>query len=446
MPHTPNSRLRLLLEAAGWNGSQLARAVRVVAAEQDMSLSCNRSTVSRWLAGAHPKPPASSFLIEALSRRLHRTVTVQEAGLTRAPAVVLDLSWEAAPLRRLALLTTTELDPTQRRLIGAETFSLGALVVPDLTRPAAPRPHPSSVPRPAGDRAGQEAAAQMQSMAAVFASAADQHGGSPVRAALAAYLAYEVTPWLHTPAGEGLHHQLLSRAAQLTMLLGSICANSGDDAPAQHYYQTAASLAAEAHDDSTVAIVLRTMATHAYDLGHHGPIVLNLAEQAVVHARHAPPAIRAFAQAHLAVIQAHFDRHAALTALACAERLHAQTDGPPGPFTAYPLGALHYKRAQTFSALNDFTGAIGALTASLRVRTPAEQHARTLTHARLAETLLSIGHRDAALPHWQTFLDSYPTVRNARARRRLDAMRRRLRPHLHDPAAARLLTRAAAPT
>ncbi|MER5770968.1 hypothetical protein [Streptomyces sp. NPDC001985] len=441
VPPVANARLRLLLEASGWNAGELARAVRSVAGEHGRRLACDRSSVVRWLAGAQPRPPVPAFLLEALSRRLGRPVTAQQAGLTRAPDRVPVVSWQSAPLRTLTLLTEAELDPARRRLLASGVFSPLAFAVPELL----PRPRrAASDPAPAdpGPGAREPGAEQMHAMAGVFASAAEQFGGGPVRAALAAYLARDVTARLHAPAPDAVHRGLLSKAAQLTLLLGRICADGGDDAVAQHYHLLAARLAADARDHATLAIALRTMATHALELGHRGPAVLHLAERASDHARHAPPVVQAYTQAHLAVLQAGHDRRAALASLARAERLHTPHDAAPGPFTAYSLGALHYQRAQTLAALGDRAGTVGALTDSLRARTPGERHARTLTHARLAETQLRLGHLDAALPHWDAFLEAYPSLDSVRAARRLAALRRQLRPHRAYPAAAGLLARA----
>ncbi|MEO3974476.1 hypothetical protein [Streptomyces sp. CAU 1734] len=450
MPLTPNSRLRLLLADAGWTGTQLAQATRRVAGEHGRQLACDRSSVSRWLAGAQPRPPAPAYLLEALSRRLGRRVTAQQAGLTRAPLPAPALDWEgAAPLTALTRLTETELDPARRALLGAEPFSPLAFAVPEpLPRPRPPRTVSGMPDGPAesGDRrAGELDAERMEAMAGVFAAAADRFGGGPVRAALAAYLAREVTARLHAPAPERVHGRLLGKTAQLTLLLGRICADGGDDAVAQRYHGIAVRLAADAGDHATIAIALRAMATHAHDLGHTGTRVLQLADRACDHARYAPPVVQTYAQAQLAVTLAHHDRRAALTALTRAERLYSAA-GPAsaGPFGTYSLGALHYQRAQTLGALGDHAGSVGALTASLRARGPGESHARALTHARLAETRLRLGHLDAALPHWRAFLDDYAALDSVRAARRLTAMRRALQPHRHYPAAAPLLIRAEA--
>lgn len=419
MLQNPNAHLRLLLKESGWNGTQLAAAVRTVAAEHHHNLACDRSTVSRWLSGTQPRPPAPAFLTEALARRLGRPVTAQEAGLTRAPDPVVDLSWEADPLRKLAALSHADLNPTRRHLLGTGVFSLAALSVPDLAD--LPRFGHAADRTLTVHRAGRGELEEMQTMAKAFADAAEAHGGGHVRTALAAYLAHDVSCWLHAPAKDAVRCRLLSAAAQLTILLGTMCADDGADAEAQHYHRIAA---------------------HAHDIGHRGPAVVNLAQRAADRARSASPIVLAYTQAHLAVTQARHDRHAALTALTAAERLHSRADTTPGPFTNYPLAALCYQRAQSLTALADHPGAVAALRTSLRLRTPGERHARILTHARLGESLLTIGHLEAALPHWQAFLDGYAFLHSARTTRQLDVMRRCLRPHQQHRGVKPLLARA----
>ncbi|MGK5630340.1 hypothetical protein ACSNOD_18030, partial [Streptomyces sp. URMC 123] len=124
MSRDPNTSLCRLLEDCGWSGAQLADAIRTVAAEQSAGFGCDRSTVARWLAGTQPRPPAGTFLLEALSRRLDRPVTAEEAGLTRAPAQMPPPSWESDPVRTLA-------DPERRHLLAGAVFSLAALPLPD---------------------------------------------------------------------------------------------------------------------------------------------------------------------------------------------------------------------------------------------------------------------------------------------------------------------------
>ncbi|MGW0769252.1 hypothetical protein [Streptomyces sp. NPDC002676] len=438
MPRIPNTRLQALVRSADWSPTQLARALRAVAAEQGLAVSYDHTTVRRWLEGMRPRPPAPALLLECLSRQLGRPITAQEAGLTDAPAGVVALSWQAEPVHKLTRLTRAELDPTRPMPFDARVFSLAALTLPDQITPTR-RPPRQPEAGPGALSLGPSEAGRIRGMTDLFHSAAEQYGGQPVRSALAACLAHDVIPLLYTRLREPFHRDLLSAAAQLTLLLATMCADSGHDRTAQHYHQVAAQLAADAGDSATFAIILRAMATHAYDLGHHSTAVLNLADQAAVYARRAAPAVQAYAQAHLAVVQAHYDRYAALAALARAESLFSRADAAPGPFTAYPPGALHYQRARTLTALGDPAGAVRALATSLRLRTPAEHRATILTRAYLAETHLRLGHLDQALPHWGTFLTAYPTLHSARATRHLHTLREQLRPHQRHPQVAALL-------
>ncbi|MER6523959.1 hypothetical protein [Streptomyces sp. NPDC001508] len=442
MPRTPNTRLRALMAEAGLGPSQLARMLRSVAAERGVPLACDQTAVRRWLAGAHPRPPAPALLLECLARKLDKPVTAQDAGLTRTPATVIN-SPEQAPVRTLIQLTQAEFDPSRRVVLGASGFSLAALSRTGLAMFDRPTQQPSAATA-APTRADQAHIDEISAMAALFHGAAERHGGQSIRAALAAYLADRVAPLLRGSPRDTVHRQLLSAIARLTLLLGIASADSGHHGVGQYYHRSAARLAGDAGDSVTFAIALRVLATQAHDLGHHSPAVLNLAEQAVAHARHAPPAVLAYALAHLAVVQAHGDRRAALASLARAEHFHARADTAPGPFTGYPAGALHYQRAQTLAALGDLTGARAALTVSLRLRTADEPRATALTRAYLAETHLRIGHLDEALSQWRIFLAAYPTLHSARAARRLQTTTRQLQPHRRHPAVRQFLTEAAA--
>jgi len=282
----------------------------------------------------------------------------------------------------------------------------------------------------------------LQGMVLHFQTAAERYGGEPVRAALAAFIAHNVIPVLYTERHERSRRRMLSTAAQLTLLMGLMSADSGHNRTAQHYHQIATRFAADSGDFTTLAIGLRVMATHAVELGHHTPTVLRLSTQAAMHSSAAAPAVQAYTHAHLATVQAYYDSRAALGTLAHAERLHARANPPPGPFTSYPVGAMYYKRAETLNILGDHSGSVNALNTSLRMRSLAEHRAATLTRARLAEVHLSVGHLEEALPHWQTFLTAYPTVHSARAARRLHTMRERLRPYRRHRAVRELLDQA----
>ncbi len=311
---------------------------------------------------------------------------------------MLDLSWEADPLHRLTVLTRAEMDPRSRHTLHTGTYSLTVLDVwrSEQTPGAQPRQRP---PRTRG-RTGHAEAEEMRTMARVFAEAAQLHGPGHVRSALAAYLARDVTGYLHAPATENARHHLLVGAAQLALLLGGMSADGGAEALAQHYQHTAAQLAAEAGDAATFAIALRTMSTHAHDMGHHTSAVLHLAERAADSARAADGTVGAYAQAQLAVMQAHHSARAALDALAVAERRTpppAGTQRSAGPLQSLSSrAALHYQRAQMLATLGDTAGSTRALATSLRLRDPTERQAAT-PHPRPARSKAA-SHRGTSTP------------------------------------------------
>ncbi|MFE3121366.1 hypothetical protein [Streptomyces niveus] len=444
MSSRPNARLARLLEETGWNAALLADAVSSVASERGHDLTVNRSTVTRWLAGARPRPPTPAYILEALSRRLGRPLTAADAGLTRAPTRTPDWSWEADPVHQLAKLTHSQLAPDRDTILGADVYSVAALAVPgweDLLS----RSWPGRARTVAGRRVGRTEVEALQSMTAFFATSAGAFGGGHARTALTAYLADDVTPWLLASASDHVHRQLLTHTAQLTILLGNMCADDNAGPLSQHYHRTAAHLAAEAEDPHTYTIAIRALAAHALELGHQQP-ALTLTEQAAATAtRFSSPLTQSFTQTQLALAHARSqDRPRALHALHNAEVLHSHADQDPSdPFSSYPTAALYYQRARTLSALRDHPAADRALHASLRARAPQARRARALTTALLAESQLLQGHLEESLTTWKRFLIDYPGIRSARTTAALTTMRQVLRPYSAHPEVALLKEEAA---
>lgn len=432
MPRKPNMRLRLLLEEADWGPVQCARAIQALATEYGLRMTCTHTAVRGWLDGAQPRPPAPGLLLECLSRRLSRPVEGREAGLTRAPSAVVSSSWDTDPLHKLRQLVRSELDFPHGALLGAGVVPATAFTLPQVFLPAV-SPLPEADP---------PEAKEMQAMAVLFARATEQFGGTGIRTSLAVYLAHSVVPKLHTGRSRQGSRQLVSAAAQLTVLLGGMCADSARSNAAQHCYQIAASLAADAGDHATFAIALRAMATQAHHQGRHGLAVRLLAERAVRSAHHTSPTVQAYAHAQLAVTLAPDDRSSALAEMTRAEELHSKAPAVPGPFTSYSAGALHFQRAQTYNALGDHASAAMALETSLRLRAANEERATTLTRARLAEAYLRLGRLDEALHCWQAFLIASRSLHSAQADARLSAMHQLLRPYARNPQAAALIERA----
>ncbi|MET8825264.1 hypothetical protein ABZX40_35805 [Streptomyces sp. NPDC004610] len=347
-------------------------------------------------------------------------------------------------MHRLAELTHNQLDPSRGNPARAAAYSLSALAVPgweDLLSQRTSR----RAGVMAGRRVGRAEVEALKGATALFSASTGAFGGGHARTALTAYLADDVTQWLLASARDDVHRQLLTRTAQLTILLGNMCADDDAHALAQHYHRTAAHLAAEAGDPHTHTIAIRALATHALDLGHQ-QAALALTEQAAATAtRHASPLTQSYTQSQLALAHARAkDRPRALLALRNAELLHSHADqNPSDPFDSYPRAALHYQRARTLSALGDHPAADHAFHASLRVRAPQARLARALTLALLAESQLIQGHLEESVSTWRRFLIDYPGLRSARATTCLTTMRKALHPYSHHPAVVRLEEEAA---
>ncbi|MFE2044597.1 hypothetical protein ACFXAZ_27465 [Streptomyces sp. NPDC059477] len=347
-------------------------------------------------------------------------------------------------MHHLAKLITSQPDPSRGKPTGDAVYSPSALTVPDwedlFSRATARR---SGVP--AGSRVGHAEVRALKSVTAFFAATMGTFGGGHARTALTAYLADDAIPWLLAGASDHVHRRLLTHTAQLTILLGNMCADDEHHALAQDYHRTAAHLAAEAEDPHTYTIAIRTLASHALDLGHQ-QAALTLTEQAAATAtRHSSPLTQSFTQSQLALAQARAkDRQRSLRALHHAEALHSHADqDPTDPFDSYPTAALHYQRARTLTALKDHQAADQAFHASLHARAPQARRARALTTALLAESQLLQGNLEESLTTWKHFLTDYPGLRSARATASLTTMRQALRPYSAHPEVALLEEEAA---
>jgi hypothetical protein len=110
----------------------------------------------------------------------------------------------------------------------------------------------------------------------------------------------------------------------------------------------------------------------------------------------------------------------------------------------YHPAALAYQQATVCVLLGDRTGAITALSDSLRQRPPGERRSRAITTARLAEIQLAAGQLEEAAMTWHAFLDDYPYLRSSRVTSALRNLRSRMRPYAASTAAKPLLSRATA--
>jgi transcriptional regulator with XRE-family HTH domain/tetratricopeptide (TPR) repeat protein len=441
---SPNPSLRRLLTEAGWTEQQLAREVNAAGAETGLTLRYDRSAVSHWLAGRRPWGPVPALLAETLSRRLGRPVTLADAGLAE-PSVQQGTEQRSEDAIDM-LVQLAAFSGERRRLLTNGAYSLAALAVPAWAQVRDPvRANPRKQSRTDQDRLGPARIDAAEQMMSLFTDADANFGGGRARAALAAYLAYDVAPCLSAAASKPLHARMLTVATQLTYLCAFMCFDDDQQALAQRYYRAALDLAVRNGDPAAYAIGLRALSVQARELGHHRP-ALQLAEVAASTSRRQfPPERQAFFLGQVAVAAAaDGDRRGALEALGAAERLLSKASSASFGMGSYHPAALAHQQAAMCDLLGDRRGAIDAMSASVRHRPPGERRSRAITTAWLAELQLAHGHLDEAVATWHGFLDDYPYLRSGRATAALKRLRSMLRPHAANKSAARLLTQAAA--
>ncbi|GAQ51055.1 hypothetical protein [Streptomyces acidiscabies] len=398
----PNTRLRTLLEEAGWTQEGLARAVNAVGSEIGLRLRYDRSAVAHWLSGSCPEQRVSALVCEALRRRTGRVVTAEQAGF---PATAAGL--EIGGSRLGALLH--ELSPNLPYQ--------SAAVLPGQRGGGDPPVVPAQRTDPTGQPWG-----AVRFFTEVFLA----HGGGFARTTLRAYLSDAIAGRLAgtgTPAGRTRY----AEASQLTLLLGRMYADDMLHGAAQRCFLTARDLALAGGHQGLAVIALRTLSTQAHRLGHLRTADA-AAEVAARTARHTPRAVRAFTQAQLAVTAASRGRRAdALRALSAADSAAdgaAQTRGHP--FESYPRADLEFQRAGVLLALGEPAQAADALAHALATRPGADRRGAALTRLRLAGVLLSLGRLDEARDHERVLRGEGTGLRSVAVHRSMESLRQTL--------------------
>ncbi|WP_329243657.1 hypothetical protein OG223_06445 [Streptomyces sp. NBC_01478] len=400
----PNTRLRALIEETDWTQGGLARAVNAVAAEAGMVLRYDRTTVAHWLTGSHPVPRVRPLVCEALGRRCGRVVTADEAGLAGQTPVV------------PAQLTP----PDTGGLVGL----LHRLSGPVPYRPA--RTRPANRAPGTGRAVGSARAPGARNSAALFFTRTLQaQGGGFARGTLRTYLAEAVAGQLRGTRGE-LRRERYAEASQLALVLGRMYADDLRNGEAQHCYLAARELAVTAENRELTVIALRTLSAQAYGLGHLR-IADETARAAVRTAHGTPRAVRAFAQAQLAVTAAsRGEREDALRALTEAEGGVVPEGAGRHPFESYARADFEFQRGEALLALREAGEAVPAFEYALAARASDDRRGTALTRLRLADVLLPLGRVDETRALERELREDGDGLRSAAVTRRKQELRRSL--------------------
>ncbi len=416
-----NERLRALITEAQWTNHSFSLAVNHVAAESGEALQYDRTAVSHWLAGTHPRTSTPLYIAEALSRRLGREVSVADIGLADGTPPRMPLFDDLPAGAALIRLVSADLDPVHRMVLRRLPFRVDWAVAP-----AWKRPETSSAPM----REPLDAApAVVEVMTSAFAAAGEAFGGGHTHAILAAYLNTGLWARLRSADEDDDRPALLGAAAMVTCLTAFTCFDNLHHNLAQQYYRIASRLATEAGDTTAHVLVLRGMSAQASFLGYHRH-ALRLAQAAVKRSgRTVPRVVHASLLGQAAMAHGTLGhREEALTLLANARRL---VDDEAGSRWDTDTGRadVDYYTGRALTCLSEHGKAEEALRDSLRWRPVAQRRSRMVTTYHLADVQLRRGSLDAACATWKHFVLDYPGIHSARVKLLLSKFRDSLRLH-----------------
>jgi hypothetical protein len=436
MARTPNHALARALEQAKWSRTQLAAAVNRTATEAGHPLHYDQSAVSHWIGGTMPRAQVRPFIVEALSRRLKRPVTLAEIEL--APHGPTEAGSSGETVADVLDLGRADMDPSRRGVLTAGLYSaaLSAPLFHDMTgRMEAVKANRTS-------RIGPGEVATVRTMTERVADILDELGGGHARPMAAAFLVNTVGPYLRASGSEKVQMDMRAAASDLVYLTGWMAMYEREHGLGQRYYLKALELAGAADDHVTYCRTLRGMSLQASNLGH-GNKAAEFADSAAEAAPKGGPRLRAFLagqQAHAASMVG--DRPKAFSKLRETETALSKADSRREAIGGYDASAYHFHVAHVLYEFRDLEGSIKALRDALTHQPAQERQGRVHFHAVLAQRQFELGHVEAACDTWGRFLDDYVMLSTARGDEHFETMQRRIRPHLRTRAVRELASRA----
>ncbi|MFE1749588.1 Tat pathway signal protein [Streptomyces anandii] len=456
MARERNEGFAALLGEAGWSRAQAAVAFVKVARENQLTAYANvqRQHVTHWVAGHRPSGQAPAIMCEALSRRLKRVVTMDEAGFTVSSSSAHGvLDWRVDPLIALNDLGRTDLDADRRSLLRDGLYSAMALALPADAWWTEMAKVPSPESGRGAQRVGRGEVESVRDMVLAFSRMDQRRGGGHGRTALVEYLRSDVAGYL---AGrfpnDQVRRDMYSAAAEGSYLSGWMAFDNSEHGVAERYFALGVKLAARAGDAPLSGHIFRAMAHQALDLGLvHDALALSTASMAGQRYRSAAPRERALlGVVHARCLAASGYKQAAAKALLRAEddlrQAHDGIDEPSRTFF-FSEASLAHETACTLRDLGDRKGAVNNFRRSVRTRGASFKRTHAVTLGYLGATQLSAGSVEEACATWSSALDAMDEgICSGRARQRVVEMRQLLSPYRRRgiPVAVGLTSRATA--
>ncbi|MDN3263620.1 transcriptional regulator [Streptomyces sp. CSDS2] len=258
------------MEAAGCSSTGLARRVNACGAEQGLDLRYDKTSVARWLQGQQPRGRAPDIIAEALSRKLGRTVTVDDIGMSGARGAAPTVGLRFEPTVAGALQQACALWRSDTRYGNLATSArLATSVLVQASRDWLIAEPDLDVAIEGVPLVGPGDIAAVRATTAAFTDLDHRFGSGSIRLVAVRYLDSVVSELLAGPYRETTARSLFEAVARLTELTASMTVDTGQFGLAQRYYIQALRLAQAAGDRLLGGYVLASGMGHvALQLGN----------------------------------------------------------------------------------------------------------------------------------------------------------------------------------
>ncbi|QPP08238.1 transcriptional regulator [Streptomyces bathyalis] len=437
----PNEKLQALIQEANCSNAGLARRVNLCGMEHGLDLRYDKTSVARWLRGQRPRGRTPAVISEALGRKLGRTVTLEEIGMSDGRNQASAVGLHFAPTVAGAVEEACELwrsDVGGRGLLGGATVTSSALVEP--SRDWLITPPDEQVARSAGARVGDSDVAAVHATTNSLSQLDHRFGGGHVRPVVVHYLNSVVSGLLAGSYKEAVGRALFAAAARLTELAGYMAVDTGRTGVAQRHFIQALRLAQAAGDRAYGGYVLAASMSHLTAFLGDPREAAQLARAAREGARgHATPRTESMfcaaeARAHAQLGDVRACQEALGRAQSAMER--ADSGDPEGE----PVWISHFDRAYLADELAHCHRDLQRPgDAAEKARESLEGHPETRVRRRaigtflLASAKLQKRELEHACHTGTKALEILSTLRSGRGVEYLDDFRRRLAPFVKEP-------------
>ena len=262
----PNQKLASVMSDAGMSAKSLGRAVRQLSQKHGRPVSCDHTSVSRWLAGTMPRESTAELIVQVLNARLGRVLTIAEVGFAGYDGEGLVHAFEGCDETvgpgAVEMLWSSDLRDI-RTLVHSSVVT-GAWSDAALTWLVRTDKQPS---RAIDVRIGRSDVDAVRATVGMFAALDGTYGGAHARRALIQFLESGLLPLLKTSGRPGDDSGLYQATAEALLLAAWMTYDAGLQGLAQRYFLQALHFADLAGDRLLGANILDAMSHQATFLG-----------------------------------------------------------------------------------------------------------------------------------------------------------------------------------